>query len=152
MKASPETKTKLLATCREMIGQRIQRAREAMDFAQESANQETKSSAGDKYETGRAMMQRERDQAAAQLAEANRLLQALDQLPAAGGALVEAGSLVETNRGLFLLGIPLGQVKSEGSNCFAISAASPIGQELLGRSPGDTFDFRGMDYQILAVL
>ena len=44
-----------------------------MANAQESANAEEKSSAGDKYETGRAMMQIERDKAAQQLNESMKL-------------------------------------------------------------------------------
>ena len=39
----------------DLIGQRMTTAKEAMQQAQESANSEEKSSAGDKYETGRAM-------------------------------------------------------------------------------------------------
>ena len=48
--------------------------------AQEAANEEGKSSVGDKYETGRAMMQIERDKAAQQLDEALKLKNIIDQI------------------------------------------------------------------------
>ncbi|MDB5240215.1 MAG: hypothetical protein JWP57_840, partial [Spirosoma sp.] len=47
-------KQALHARCRHYVQQRIDTARQAMEAAQESANSESKSSAGDKYETGRA--------------------------------------------------------------------------------------------------
>jgi hypothetical protein len=55
-----------------VVHQRIASAEEAIRMAQESANQEGKSSAGDKYETGRAMAQLEIEKASGQLAEANK--------------------------------------------------------------------------------
>ena len=45
--------------CVTYINQRMATAQQAIHTAQASANEETKSSAGDKYETGRAMMQLE---------------------------------------------------------------------------------------------
>ena len=63
---TPETaptlnKKQLYDLCQAVVQQRIDTARHAMTAAQESANEEGKSSAGDKYETGRAMAQIERD-------------------------------------------------------------------------------------------
>jgi hypothetical protein len=75
-------KSKLLAMCIEYVEQRISSATTAMQNAQEAANEEGKSSAGDKYETGRAMMQIERDQAAAQLDESLKLKRTLHQIGA----------------------------------------------------------------------
>src|ERR1700761_1589374 len=54
----------------DLIGQRITNSNEAMTQAQEAANSEEKSSAGDKYETGRAMGHLQKDMHARQLAEA----------------------------------------------------------------------------------
>ena len=57
-------KDQILNKCREYVNVRIATAKQAMDNAQQSANEEGKSSAGDKYETGRAMMQMKTPQAA----------------------------------------------------------------------------------------
>ena len=48
-------KNKLLQHCKELIEARLKNAEDAMNRAQESANDNEKSSAGDKFETGRAM-------------------------------------------------------------------------------------------------
>src|SRR6478609_11532726 len=71
---------KLFNACVEYVNLRIDTSKQAMADAQESANAEEKSSAGDKYETGRAMMQIERDKAAQQLHEAIKRQQGLDQI------------------------------------------------------------------------
>ena len=75
-----QIKKHLHERCLAIVQQRMCDAKEAMDGAQQSANQEEKSSAGDKYETGRAMAQIARDQAAQQLDEALKLKNALDQI------------------------------------------------------------------------
>ena len=107
-------------------------------MAQESANQEDKSSAGDKYETGRAMAQLEIEKASGQLAEANKLKQALEHIHAdASGPIVKPGSLVITNQGSYFISIAAGKLTVDGETWFAISASSPLGATLMGRKEGD---------------
>src|SRR3984885_3472165 len=65
-------KTRLKRCALDLIGQRITASREAIDQAQQSANSEEKSSAGDKYETGRAMGHFQKDMPARQLAESGK--------------------------------------------------------------------------------
>ena len=74
-------KQRLVAECKRYVASRIETANQAMINAQKAANEEDKSSVGDKYETGRAMMQIERDKAAQQLDEALKLKNIIDQLP-----------------------------------------------------------------------
>ena len=63
----PELKKLLIAHCTALLVQRITVSETAMKNAQESANSEDKSSAGDKYETSRAMGHLDRDMNAKQL-------------------------------------------------------------------------------------
>ena len=67
------TKPALHILCHAFIEQRIAAARTAMQAAQESSSSETKSSAGDKYETGREMANAERDRNAAHMKQAQQL-------------------------------------------------------------------------------
>src|ERR1700756_1123450 len=64
----------------DLIGQRVRTSTEAMDAAQQAANNEEKSSAGDKYETSRAMGHLQKDMHARQLAESVKELAALHAL------------------------------------------------------------------------
>ncbi len=146
-------KEALFNQCQEYVRQRIDTARSAMESAQESANEESKSSAGDKYETGRAMAQIERDRHAQLLAEALKLEQDLHQLDIEKpSAVVRAGSLVITSRGRFFVAISVGKLVINGVDYFVVSPASPIGALLIGHCAGDTVVFNKMTYQLQEVL
>ena len=58
----------------------LEAAQLAINEAQKASNDDTKSSAGDKYETGREMAQQETNRNLAQLNEANKLKVALNQI------------------------------------------------------------------------
>lgn len=114
----------------------------AIGIAQASANEETKSSAGDKYETGRAMMQLEIEKNTVQLSEALKLKQALAAIdPIKSTTVVQPGSLVVTNQYNYYIAISAGQLKIGDKVYFAISPGSPIGMQLTGLSVGETFVF-----------
>ncbi len=142
----------LYQRCEAYVQKRIDTARQAMESAQESANEESKSSAGDKYETGRAMAQLERDRHAQLLAEAVKLEQELTRLNVEKKyAIIQPGSLVNTNRGAFFISISAGKLFLDGTDYFAISAASPIGTLLSGHKTGDAVTFNNVQYQVLDV-
>ena len=100
------TKPALHALCHAFIEQRIAAARTAMQAAQESSSSETKSSAGDKYETGREMANAERDRNAAHMQQAQQLQAELARIspdaacdtvrPARSSAPAWAGSTSES--------------------------------------------------------
>src|SRR5882724_13247341 len=138
-----EIKKSLYNQCVAFVEQRIADAKQAMDSAQESANQEEKSSAGDKYETGRAMAQIARDQAAQQLDEALKLKNALDQInPNVSHSKVGFGNLVITDQGRFYIAISAGKLEIDGEVYFAISPHSPIGKLLMNCEASSMISFQ----------
>jgi transcription elongation GreA/GreB family factor len=139
----------LLAQCQVIVEQRIASAQEVIRMAQESANEEGKSSAGDKYETGRAMAQLEIEKASSQLAEAKKLKQALQYVPLdATGPVVKPGSLVITNQGSYFISIAAGRLTVDDKTWFAISAGSPLGLTLMGKKEGDMVKMMGKEYVV----
>jgi transcription elongation GreA/GreB family factor len=132
---------------------RIQAAQEAIQTAQRSANEETKSSAGDKYETGRAMAQLEIEKHSAQLAESLKLKHALDQISVDDESeIIRIGSAVMTNQENFYLAISAGQFSLEGKIYFTLSPASPLGQKLMGLKIHESFTYNKKVYEIHEVL
>ena len=124
-----------------------------MNSAQESANQEEKSSAGDKYETGRAMAQIARDQAAQQLDEALKVKAVLDQINlSTSSKKVGLGSLVITDQNCFYLSISAGKLEVAGKYFLALSLQSPMGRLLLKRSVNDAIEFQRQKQTILEIL
>lgn len=147
-----QLKQELIASCRDHVENRIRSAEEAIQMAQQSANEETKSSSGDKYETGRAMAQLEIEKASGQLAEARKLAQALERIDVEqSSGKVSLGSLVVTNQGNYFLAIPAGKLTVDGITWFALSPSSPLGAALIGRRAGDTVEVNGKKIVLTAV-
>ncbi len=135
--------------CMEYVEERIASAQHAITAARESANDDTKSSAGDKYETGREMMQQEIDRNRKQLEESQKLRLLLEQIiPIKPTDIVQNGSLVSTNYGKFYISISRGQISAGDCNYFAVSSASPIGVKLMKQKAGFEFDFNGKLFRI----
>ena len=98
-----DLKIQLIETAILALNDRISNAEKAMKDAQDSANQEEKSSAGDKYETGRAMGQLQRDMNAKQSILAKKELAYLQQLSTSPKNQVGTGALVKTNNGIYFI-------------------------------------------------
>lgn len=141
-----------MAFCHTFVDEQLRVAGEAIRMAQESANEETKSSAGDKYETGRAMAQLEIEKGRSQWAEARKLKAALEQLrePATTEVAIR-GSLVFTDQGNYFLSIPAGKLEIDGVTWFAISPASPLGSALMGARIGASVAFQNKQIRVVAL-
>jgi hypothetical protein len=145
----------LYQLCLEFIDNRIKTIRQAIQETQASADQESKSSAGDKYETGLSMMQLDMEKQAEQLAEAIRTrdslqhVRVLDEMSSgSANGVVKPGSAVETNNGNFYIAISAGQLKVNDQTYFAVSPATPIGSKLMGLKAGEGFSFNGKQFVV----
>ncbi|GAB5417731.1 MAG: hypothetical protein Crog4KO_25200 [Crocinitomicaceae bacterium] len=114
------------------------------DALQESLLSQTKSSAGDKHETGRAMAQLEQEKLSRQLIETRKTAEGLRKIdPAQPLDAIGFGSLVKTDRGYFFLSVGIGQVVVDNTTVFCITAGSPLGQKLLGKVENDRIEMNG---------
>jgi transcription elongation GreA/GreB family factor len=147
-----EIKVSLYHLCQDYLAKRIANAQQAIAAAQEAANNETKSSSGDKYETGRAMMQLEIEKDSAQLSESLKLKYALDQIKLeSAGATVQTGSLVSTDVATFFIAISVGKLVLDDKTYLAISPASPMGRKLMGLKVSDSLSLNGNTHRILEI-
>jgi hypothetical protein len=146
-------KHQLYQLCLDYVKLRIAAAQEAIQQAQLSANEETKSAAGDKYETGRAMAQLEIEKNSVQLAEAQKLKQALEQIsPDQSSSTIQTGSLVITNQGNYYITISAGQLVLDSTAYFVVSPVSPIAKHMMGLKLHTPFQFQGRNFTILEIL
>ena len=115
-------KNRLKQFCQHSIEQRMAAAKEAIKSAQEAANNEEKSSAGDKYETSRAMGHLQKDMHARQLSE---YVKELSELLAVNINTVYtqamAGSFIETDQLAFFIAAGLGKQPIDGKQVFFLS-------------------------------
>lgn len=113
---------------------------------------ETKSTAGDKHETGRAMLHLEMEKEAQKREAIQQMKFAVNRISLAKhGERIGLGSLVETNLGMYFISISAGQITIDEQTYYAVSIESPIGAELLGKIPGDVLVFNGRKLQIHGV-
>lgn len=144
-----DLKSGIYQLCLAFIEQRIETAETALTQAQEASNDDTKSSAGDKFETTREMMQQDITRNKGLLADARQNLQLLNSIEDAPlSESIRNGSLVYTSAGLFYISIPAGQLNYNDQQVFAISASSPIGKLFLGKKAGDLVSFNKNNYLI----
>jgi transcription elongation GreA/GreB family factor len=137
-------RVKILAALSEHINAKIKESEIYLNGLIDSRNNDTKSSAGDKYETGRSMMQQEIDRAEDQLQQQKIQRNELERLmKLKPGNRCEIGSIISIDDEVFLIGLALGKVEIEGGIIFSISMVSPLGRLLIGKKQGEAIHFRG---------
>ena len=149
MNKSDNIKLALLKACLEKVDHQISTLQLSIDSINESKSNETKSSAGDKYETGMAMLQMEEQNIRKQLAQVLQIKHQLSSTSLNKNLQVsEPGALVYTNQGTYFISVGLGAVTLENQSIFCISPASPIGSQLIGLKQGDQFQFNSKEFLI----
>lgn len=145
-------KEQLFTNCKDYLDQRIQRILTSMADLEESLETESKSSAGDKYETGREMINFEFEKLSGQLKEFKKLQETLILARRSFTfEVVQLGSYVKTTGANYFIAIPAGEITVEEEKFYAIGANSPVGQALLGKKSGESFNFNGVDRRINSI-
>ncbi|PVY40201.1 transcription elongation GreA/GreB family factor [Pontibacter virosus] len=146
-----ELKKKLLQESTKLLNMQIQAAKEAMDEAQESAN-EHHGAIEDKFESFREACQIQRDMYARQLDELITTMGVLKRVNSTKeNKEVSFGAVVMTELQNYFIGVSLGEIKIDGESFFAISGLSPLYKAMEGRTSGESFVFRDKTYKVLQV-
>lgn len=146
------TKDKVYSACRAWIQNQISELKSALEGVKESIANEDKSSAGDKFETARAMAQKEMELLGQQLQKAlndQKLLLSIDGDKELDH--VQLGSLVKTEDKYLYIAVAIGKINVEGEDVFIISASSPMGQTILGKAAGFQFSMANKEQSLLWV-
>lgn len=146
-------KEQLYRYCEDFLERRFKAVTERIQNIQKSLESETKSSAGDKHETGRAMLQLEREKAGNQLLEIQKQKEIFAKVSILNTSKIAClGSLVTTKKGNYFLAVSAGLISIDAINYYAVSINSPIGKAILGKSKDDLFSFNGVHKKIVDVL
>lgn len=136
-------KEELYQACADYVRKKEESILKTIQSYQEALNSETKSSAGDKHETGRAMLQLEMEKASQQLEVIHSMKAVLQRIDSSkNSAIVALGSIVITDSGNYFLSISAGGLKVKNEIYYAVSNGSPIGKLLLGKKAGETVNFK----------
>lgn len=146
-------KKNLVVYISNLIQVRIAEIKSEIDDANDSKKNESKSSAGDKYETSREMIQQTLNNLESQLKKYDQLLQACNQINFNKCySKIENGCLVKTNEHIFLIGIPLGKIEFENIGYYAISLDSPIGNALKNKKEKESINFLNKTIDVLMIV
>ena len=148
-----EIKEALFKQCVAFVEKRLETVAAVISSNQKALQSETKSSAGDKHETGRAMLQLEMEKASQQLegiAQMKTILAKTDVIKPSKNARL--GSVIITEKGNYFLSISAGQLTVNNTTYFAVSVASPIGKLLLGKQAKELLIFNGTTVKITKVI
>jgi transcription elongation GreA/GreB family factor len=128
---------------------RIQKLQILMEDVLDSGAGETKSSAGDKHETGRAMAQLEQEKISKQISE---LVQQRDVIrkidPSTTHQKIQLGSLIETNKGWYFFSVGLGSIQLSNTKVFCISLQAPVAKLMFGKKIADCIHFNGQEIMV----
>ncbi len=142
-------KEKIITTCKLLLQQKITDLNAALNSVNEAANNETKSTAGDKHETAKAMMQLEQEKLSKQLAILNLQLIDLQKIDVTKKhSVISNGSLIITNNGNLFIGVGLGKIKVNETDVVAISLLSPLASLLIGKKNNDTVKLNEISFTI----
>ncbi len=131
-------KEKILDTVKHKISEKIQNLEKLIAETRASSN-DTKSSMGDKYETGREMLQQEINNLQRQLNEVLNQQNLIQKITSDLSLKVQNGALVKTDRGLFYIAAPIGELILENQKIMTVSVEAPLAKAMLGLNAGHTF-------------
>ena len=144
---------KLLAKCADYVEERVSRLQSSIKDLEHDLGNETKSSAGDKYETSREMINTEINKLQNQLQSFKKLKEVLAVIEnRKASTTVQLGSIVKTSAANYFISIPVGEIKVEEEKYYAIGLNSPIGKLLLGKEKGEQFIFQQKEFSIKKIL
>lgn len=148
----PHPKAQIHQALIQFLQARIDEAVRDYALAKESRDSDTKSSAGDKFETGREMMQREMDKLSASIDVFKSHLVKIKTIDTDKKfAKIGFGSIVETDTGTYYMSVGLGKLSSDGVEFYTISNDSPLGELLMHKQAGEQIDLRGRIIHIKSV-
>lgn len=116
-----------------------------------ASNNETKSSMGDKYETGREMLQQEINNLQVQLNEVIKQQNILQKLQIKNSQKVESGALVQTEKGLFFISVSAGELMTENHKIMSVSLDSPLAKAMSGKGKGENFILNNLSQNIIEI-
>ena len=120
----------------------------------QALNSESKSSAGDKYEIGRAMIHLEMEKLGNLITEAEKNFKKLQSIKNHNNnsELVGLGSAVLTDKANYYISIAADIYKINSKMFYCISPKSPIGKLLIGKKLDDKIEFNNQVIKIIKIL
>ena len=136
------TKSEVIAELDRQLLRKLSYLNTSLKQAIDSRNSDTKSSAGDKFETSREMAQIEIHKIENEILKTQQFITDL---------FSKDIQFIITDKGTFLISIPFGKLMVSGTEVFCISNSAPITKQLVNTEISANFEYRGVTYNILDI-
>ena len=133
------TKSAVIAELNKQLLTKLSYLNTNLEQAVDSRNSDTKSSAGDKFETSREMAQIEIHKIETEISKTQQFIFDL---------FSKVIQFIITDKGAFLISIPFGKLMVNDTAVFCISNTAPISLYLLDRKTGESFSCNNLIYTI----
>ena len=151
MNLSLEYKEKLHCYCQALIQEKKALLKVQIDARKKDLESASKSSAGDKHETSRAMIHLEQEKIGLQYIAVEKQSQLISQISVNLHSSIQAGTLISTQKGLFYIAVGLGKVNFNNQQVYIISPVSPLAQAFLNSKSLTGVSFQATNYTILSI-
>lgn len=143
-------KSKILEAVKSRIAEKIQKLEKLIEETRAS-NNDTKSSMGDKYETGREMLQQEINNLQRQLNESLNQQSIIQKISSDPLSKVQNGALVKTDKGLFYISASAGEIMVDQQKIMTVSAESPLAKAMYGLTEKQNFSVNNVTQKIVEI-
>jgi hypothetical protein len=148
---SLEYKEGLHRFCLALIREKKVLLKVQIDARKKDLESASKSSAGDKHETSRAMIHLEQEKLGLQFSAVEKQSNLLSQIVVKAHLSIQAGTLIKTEKAIFYISVGLGKVYFKELDIYIISPVSPLAQAFLNSS-SKTVNFQSTNYTILSIV
>jgi hypothetical protein len=135
------TKSVVIAELDKQLLRKLSYLNTSLKQAIDSRNSDTKSSAGDKFETSREMAQIEIQKIETEISKTQQFITDL---------FAKFSQFIITDKGAFLISIPFGKIILNDEKIFCISKNAPITKHLINTKKDDCFFYNDMKYNIIS--
>lgn len=143
-------KSSLLDIIKSKLSEKINNLEKLIAATRASSN-DTKSSMGDKYETGREMLQQEINNLQIQLNEVLKQQDFLKTVLPKQSDKAEKGAIVKTEKGLFFISVSLGEITCENQKIICISPESPLAKAMYGKQENESLSLNNINQKIIEI-
>ena len=149
----PLIKKTLFNHCKTHLEKKMKVLEQLKKNLQKDLTYETKSSAGDKYETARAMIQLENEKLSNQIHEIELNYQKLNTIKDfQTSKSISLGSIIFTDKANYFVAIAADFFEVNSKVFYCISSQSPIGKLLIGKKIHESIMFNDVQSTILEII
>jgi hypothetical protein len=123
----------------DFVNARLEDLQKNLDDLNAALEEEGKSTAGDKHETGRAMVHQEMENLNGEIQDLQMKQNTLLHLEETDSSVIMQGSLVKAGGLYIYIAAAIGKIKTTNGEAMVISQASPLGHLLLGKKKANRF-------------